>query len=103
MDKELFSELESSASRNRSAKKWAFYISIGLIVALISDNYFRHVDSISLGFEVFLTGISVAFWLISYDREKRDLDRLNNFCLKKFGKEYERSGDEIINLKFPKK
>jgi len=74
-----------------------------MLAALLIDLWYRHIGATSLLFESALLGGFICCWGGNFDRASRHKKELDTICLSLFGKSYESSYLDIIELNKTKK
>ncbi|HEI2281848.1 TPA: hypothetical protein SI442_002296 [Escherichia coli] len=92
---EYIASLQYEAERWRKIGGWGTLI---MLSALLIDLWFRHIGAASLLFESALLGGFICCWGGNFDRATRHKKELDTICLSLFGKSYESSYLDIIEL-----
>ncbi|EDY3268587.1 hypothetical protein GTB75_002319 [Salmonella enterica] len=94
-------KIEYIASLQYEAEKWRKIGGWGSLIAfaaLLIDLWFRHIGAASLLFESAIFGGFVCCWAGNFDRASKHKRELDTICFALFGKSYEGSHLDIIEL-----
>lgn len=92
---EYISSLMYEAEKWRKIGGWGSLI---MLAALLIDLWFRHIGAASLLFESALVGAFVCCWGGNFDRASRFRRELDTICFALFGKSYDKSCVDIIEM-----
>ncbi|WP_447727652.1 hypothetical protein [Enterobacter asburiae] len=94
-------KIEYIASLQYEAEKWRRIGGWGSLIAfaaLLIDLWFRHIGAESLLFESAILGGFLCCWGGNFDRASKHKRELDTICFALFGKSYESSHLDIIEL-----
>ncbi|HHN9818338.1 TPA: hypothetical protein ACP7SH_001983 [Escherichia coli] len=94
-------KIEYIASLKYEAERWKKICGWGSLIAfsaLLIDLWFRHIGAESLLFESAILGGFICCWGGNFDRASKYKRELDTICFTLFGKSYESSHADIIEL-----